>query len=61
MTKQYINLECLSYFCKKMKEYVDMKIELGVNKRVNCPNCGAPITSMKCEYCGTDFEKGILI
>ena len=19
----------------------------------NCPNCGAPVTSHKCEYCGT--------
>ncbi|MCR5652822.1 MAG: hypothetical protein K6F88_03385 [Ruminococcus sp.] len=23
--------------------------------RLNCPNCGAPITSYKCEYCGTLF------
>lgn len=23
----------------------------------NCPNCGAPITSYICEYCGTAFEK----
>ena len=22
----------------------------------NCPNCGAPITSYECEYCGTVFE-----
>lgn len=22
----------------------------------NCPNCGAPITSYRCEYCGTKFE-----
>ena len=22
----------------------------------NCPNCGAPITSSKCEYCGTVFR-----
>lgn len=21
----------------------------------NCPNCGAPITSSQCEYCGTVF------
>lgn len=21
----------------------------------NCPNCGAPITSHQCEYCGTVF------
>ena len=23
----------------------------------NCPNCGAPITSWKCEYCDTVFDK----
>mgnify|MGYP004657774481 CR=1 FL=1 len=22
----------------------------------NCPNCGAPITGTKCEYCGTVFN-----
>lgn len=40
-----------------MKEYVDIKIQLANNKQTNCPNCGAIITGMKCEYCGTDFEK----
>ena len=23
----------------------------------NCPNCGAPITSYACEYCGTVFPE----
>lgn len=23
----------------------------------NCPNCGAPITGSKCEYCGTVFSE----
>lgn len=27
-------------------------------ERNNCPNCGAPITSWKCEYCDTVFDKG---
>lgn len=22
----------------------------------NCPNCGAPITGLHCEYCGTQFK-----
>ncbi len=22
----------------------------------NCPNCGAPLSGSKCEYCGTVFE-----
>lgn len=25
-------------------------------KGLNCPNCGAPITGDKCEYCGTVFR-----
>ena len=24
-------------------------------ERLNCPNCGAPITGDRCEYCGTQF------
>jgi hypothetical protein len=23
--------------------------------QLNCPNCGAPITGDRCEYCGTQF------
>ena len=23
----------------------------------NCPNCGAPLKSGKCEYCGTEKEQ----
>lgn len=26
-----------------------------MREELNCPNCGAPITSEKCEYCGTLF------
>ena len=55
MTK-LVDLKGLEYFAKRMKEYIDVKTELTYNKRTNCPNCGAAITSTKCEYCGTDFE-----
>ena len=24
-------------------------------KRLNCPNCAAPIIGIRCEYCGTKF------
>lgn len=54
MTK-YIDLKGLQYFANRMKEYIDIKVELTQNKQTNCPNCGAIITGMKCEYCGTDF------
>ena len=26
------------------------------NKLLNCPNCGAPITSEQCPYCGSVFS-----
>ena len=26
-----------------------------MKNRLNCPNCGAPITSKICPYCGTTF------
>lgn len=26
-----------------------------MREKTNCPNCGQPITSEKCEYCGTVF------
>lgn len=26
-----------------------------MKEKLNCPNCGAPITADKCEYCGTLF------
>ena len=25
-------------------------------KITNCPNCGAPLHGMKCEYCGTELK-----
>lgn len=53
---KYIDLNGLKYFAERMKEYIDVKTELTYNKRTNCPNCGAVITGMKCEYCGTNFE-----
>lgn len=26
-----------------------------MREKTNCPNCGAPISGIKCEYCGTQF------
>ena len=31
--------------------------EYDIPKVLNCPNCGAPITGCKCEYCGTVFKE----
>lgn len=36
------------------EESIDHKKE---KKICNCPNCGAPVNSYICEYCGTEFEK----
>ena len=33
------------------------KVNPQEKKICNCPNCGAPISSYICEYCGTEFEK----
>ena len=32
-------------------------IHRDISVQTNCPNCGAPITSHKCEYCGTVFDQ----
>lgn len=52
---KYLDIKGLECFAKRMKEYVDIKVDLAQNKRTNCPNCGAVITGLKCEYCGTNF------
>lgn len=36
----------LDYINKKSDEQIK-------NGLINCPNCGAPITDIICEYCGT--------
>ena len=54
--KKYLDMGGLEYVLKLLKEYIDVKVELTHNRITNCPNCGATITGMKCEYCGTDFE-----
>lgn len=53
--KKIIDEDALRYYTKLMKEYIDIKIDLTQNKQTNCPNCGAVITGLKCEYCGTNF------
>lgn len=58
--KKFVDLKGLEYFAEQIKQYIDKKIELQIHKRTNCPNCGAVITSSKCEYCGTDFEQVML-
>ena len=33
-------------------DYLEKK---NLKPKLNCPNCGAPITGNKCEYCQTEF------
>lgn len=47
LTLEALN-ECIDYINKKQNEQIK-------NKLINCPNCGAPITDIMCEYCGTVF------
>ena len=58
---KYIDLNGLEYFAKRMKEYIDIRIELKDNYQTNCPNCAAPITGTMCKYCGTNFDPTILL
>ena len=55
MMKKIVDIDTLEYFAKRIKEYTDVKIGLALDKQTNCPNCGAIITGVKCEYCGTNF------
>jgi DNA-directed RNA polymerase subunit RPC12/RpoP len=60
-TKLYADSRCIAEFfsANELREMVGRDlIEHKEEKKIcNCPNCGAPITSYICEYCGTEFEK----
>ena len=57
--KPYLDMESLKYYDKYAKKYIN-NMKFKFNKSTTCPNCGAAITSSKCEYCGADFEEGAL-
>lgn len=60
-TKLYADSRHIAEFfsANELREMVEHDlIEHKEEKKIcNCPNCGAPITSYICEYCGTEFEK----
>lgn len=56
MTKKYVDIDILKIYHSKLMQLMDVKIGLSQNKYTNCPNCGAPLTSTQCEYCGTRFD-----
>ena len=46
------------YVANKNKEYVKIQSNELSNhgdRPTNCKNCGAVLTSYKCEYCGTEY------
>ena len=48
--------EC--YIANKNKEYVKIQSNASSYHRdrpTNCKNCGAVLTSYKCEYCDTEY------
>lgn len=48
--KLYADDQCIAEIAENPSEEIQ-------KKPCNCPNCGAPISSYICEYCGTEFEK----
>lgn len=50
--KEYIDIDSLNLFYNKLKELYSNEQS---NLPSNCKNCGAPLTSNQCEYCGTRY------
>jgi len=48
--KLYADDRCVEEIAENPREEIQ-------KKPCNCPNCGAPVSSYICEYCGTEFEK----
>ena len=44
------------YTMSEVRRMLDIDSKIGTPRTTNCPNCGAPITSWKCEYCETVFD-----
>ena len=49
---KYLNLDSLMLY----HDIVTNKLNKEFPNLTNCPNCGAPITKDRCEYCGTHFN-----
>lgn len=52
-----VDLEALKYYHELNMKATKALIELYHEGATNCVNCGAPIQSEKCPYCGTNFMK----
>lgn len=56
-TQKYVTLEMFEEYHKKLMEYIGIHDDLILNGEAICPQCGAIMTSDKCENCAG--EKGI--
>lgn len=53
----YLDMSGLQRYVELQKEYWANTAQ---NKKHNCPNCGAPISGLECEYCGTNFTINVI-
>ena len=44
------------YTRAEVRRLLDIDSKTVTSRMTNCPNCGAPIMSWKCEYCETVFD-----
>ena len=57
MDKKIVTIEMFEKYHTLLIQYITMRDGLIIEGKTTCPNCGADITSYKCENCGSDFEK----
>ena len=52
--EKFVTWEMFELYHKKLIEYIGMNDDLMLNGYTRCPECGAIITSMKCENCAEE-------
>lgn len=45
------------YTGKQLDEVIGLVLAGKAILITNCPNCGAPVSGIVCEYCGTRFKQ----
>lgn len=50
---KYLDIHGLRRETELVREYFWNEVR---NKCMRCPTCGAPIVSIKCEFCGANFK-----
>ena len=54
--KKFVTIEMFEKYHKKLMEYIGMHDDLILNGVTTCPNCGATLTSDKCDQCAKTEE-----